>query len=144
MTDSKTKFYDGVTRRSFITTGSAALVGVSGLMRTAWGQTAPAAATDAPAVSYVQVETSYGKLRGAQGDGLVRFKGIPYGGSVSGANRFKAAPALKPWTGVRDALVVGAPSMQPGRGRANEPAYAEDCLFLNVWTPAADGRKRPV
>jgi para-nitrobenzyl esterase len=143
---------DGVTRRRFLAAGSGALASVS-IIRNAWGQTAPsgptasgtspsAASSSSPA--YVEVETSYGRLRGAQGDGLVRFKGIPYGGSVSGSNRFKAAPPLQPWTGVRDALQFGAPSMQPGRGRTNEPAYAEDCLFLNVWTPAADGHKRPV
>ena len=48
-------------------------------------------------------------LRGARTGNLTTFKGIPYGGSVSGANRFKAAPPLKPWDGVRDALAFGAP-----------------------------------
>ena len=60
------------------------------------------------------------------------------------ANRFKAAPPLQPWTGVREALQLGAPSLQPGNQRRNEPPSDENCLFLNVWTPAADGRKRPV
>jgi para-nitrobenzyl esterase len=92
---------------------------------------------------YVEVQTSHGRLRGAKTGNLTTFKGIPYAGSVSGANRFKAAPPLKPWDGVRDALAFGAPSLQPGQ-RRNEPAQAEDCLFLNVWTPAADNRKRPV
>jgi para-nitrobenzyl esterase len=137
MTEANKHFSRSLTRRNFLGASSTALVGVS-FARDAWGQTASLSP------SYVEVETKFGRLRGAQGDGLVRFKGIPYGGSVSGANRFKAAPQLQPWTGVRDALQVGAPSMQPGRGRANEPAYAEDCLFLNIWTPAADGRKRPV
>jgi para-nitrobenzyl esterase len=73
------------------------------------------------------------------------FRGIPYGGSVSGPNRFKAAPALKPWSDVRDALTLGPPSPQPGRrATSREPAPAEDCLVLNVWTPVADGRRRPV
>lgn len=58
-------------------------------------------------------------------------------------NRFKAAPPVKPWAGVRDALKFGAPSIQPGQ-RRNEPAQDENCLFLNIWTPAADNRKRPV
>lgn len=92
---------------------------------------------------YVEVKTAYGRVRGSQGAGLVTFKGIPYAGSVSGANRYKAAPPLKPWTGVRDALALGAPAIQPGQ-RRNEPPQSEDCLFLNVWTPAADGRRRPV
>jgi para-nitrobenzyl esterase len=94
----------------------------------------------------VEVKTAYGRIRGHKAEGVETFKGIPYAGSVSGANRFKKAPALQPWTGVRDALEPGAPSCQPGRTspRGNEPAPDEDCLFLNIWTPAADGRKRPV
>jgi para-nitrobenzyl esterase len=92
---------------------------------------------------FVDVKTAYGRLRGARTGNLTTFKGVPYGGPVSGANRFKAAPALKPWQGVRDALVLGAPSWQPGE-RRNEPPRDEDCLFLNIWTPAADNRKRPV
>src|SRR5947199_2478472 len=89
---------------------------------------------------YVEVKTAHGRLRGAKTGNLTTFKGIPYAGSVSGANRFKAAPPLKAWDAVRDALAFGAPSLQPGH-RRNEPAQAEDCLFLNVWTPAADNRK---
>jgi para-nitrobenzyl esterase len=95
---------------------------------------------------YVEAKTAYGRVRGVKSSGLTTFRGIPYGGSVSGANRFKAAPPLQSWTGVRDALKLGAPSCQPGRtsGRGNEPAPDEDCLFLNIWTPAVDGRRRPV
>jgi para-nitrobenzyl esterase len=92
---------------------------------------------------YVEVKTAHGRCRGARTGNLTTFKGIPYAGSVSGANRFKAAPALKPWDGVRDALAFGAPSLQPGQ-RRNDAPQAEDCLFLNIWTPSADNRKRPV
>jgi para-nitrobenzyl esterase len=80
---------------------------------------------------YVEVNTSYGRVRGSLNNGLATFKGIAYAGSVSGANRFKAAPLLKPWTGVRDVLTLGAPAIQPGQ-RRNEPPPAEDCLFLNI------------
>jgi para-nitrobenzyl esterase len=95
---------------------------------------------------YVLVQTAYGKLRGERRNNRIAFKGVPYGGAVSGANRFKAAPPLQPWTGVRDALRLAPPSCQPPKGYfgIDEPAPEEDCLFLNVWTPAADGRKRPV
>src|SRR5690242_18929584 len=124
-------------RREFLVNGTAALA------CTAVAAQSIALAQSAAKRS-VEVETTCGRIRGLQTDGLATFKGIPYAGSVAGANRFKAAPPLQPWTGVRDALQVGAPSMQPGRGRNNEPPYAEDCLFLNIWTPAADGRKRPV
>ena len=92
---------------------------------------------------YVEVRTNYGRVRGMQGEGLATFRGIPYAGPVSGANRFKKASPLKAWTDVRDALKLGPPAIQPGQ-RRNEPPADEDCLVLNVWTPAADGRKRAV
>jgi para-nitrobenzyl esterase len=51
--------------------------------------------------------------------------------------RFKEAPPPQAWSGVRDALKLGPPSMQgPGTTYGeNEPAYSENCLVLNVWTP---------
>ena len=102
---------------------------------------------DSEKQEYIEVETKYGRLGGSRTEGLMIFKGIPYGGFVSGHNRFKAAPALEPWKGVRDALISGAPAIQtpirPSFGKS-EGMPAEDCLYLNVWTPAADGRKRPV
>ena len=93
-------------------------------------------------MDYVVAETAYGKLRGSRQDGVTIFKGVPYAGQVSGEYRFRRPAALQPWTGVRDALALGAPSIQPPR--QNEPDPAEDCLFLNIWTPATDGAKRPV
>jgi para-nitrobenzyl esterase len=114
-----------------------ALAGAAVLQRRAFAQSGE--------TEYVEVKTKYGSLRGARDRGVAIFRGVPYGGSVSGANRFNAAPSLKPWTGVRDALQLAAPSPQPGRtGSAREPAPAEDCLFLNVWSPGPAGRKRPV
>jgi para-nitrobenzyl esterase len=96
---------------------------------------------------FVEVETASGRIRGGHSRGALAFKGIPYAGSVSGKNRFKAPPPVTPWTGVRDATRLGSPALQsPGTTYGeHEPAYAEDCLFLNVWTPAVkDGGKRPV
>ena len=54
--------------------------------------------------AFVEVKTVYGRVRGVRRGGLATFKGVPYGGSVSGGSRFKAAPPLKPWSGVREAL----------------------------------------
>lgn len=95
---------------------------------------------------FVEVETVSGKVRGGHARGALAFKGIPYAGSVSGANRFKAAPPVTPWTGVFDATHLGPPTLQtPGSTYGEqEPGYSEDCLVLNVWTPAADRGKRPV
>ena len=96
---------------------------------------------------FVEVEIASGRIRGGHCRGALAFKGIPYAGPVSGKNRFKAAPKVTPWTGVRDATRLGPPALQsPGTTYGeHEPAYSEDCLVLNVWTPAVnDGRKRPV
>jgi para-nitrobenzyl esterase len=123
------------TRRDVLSRGPIAFACTAALQRYAIAQSEES--------QYVEVKTAHGRVRGFQGEGLATFKGIPYAGSVSGVNRFKAAPPMKPWTGVRDALKLGAPAIQPGQ-RRNEPAPDEDCLFLNIWTPASDARKRPV
>jgi len=96
---------------------------------------------------FVELEIDSGRIRGGHSRGALAFKGIPYAGPVAGAHRFKAAPPVTPWTGVRDATRLGPPAMQgPGTTFGeHEPAYSENCLVLNVWTPAIkDGGKRPV
>jgi para-nitrobenzyl esterase len=105
------------------------------------------------------VETASGKIRGAQVDGCASFKGIPYGAPTAGANRFMAPAKPTPWAGVRDAMQFGPMAQQRGYGgnktaemRKIRQGYlspeshlqSEDCLLLNVWTPALDARKRPV
>lgn len=134
------RWSDAVTRREFVAQGTVALACALGLPQRR-------AFADAEKSESAEVQTTYGRIRGLKTNGLATFKGIPYGGSASGANRFKAAARLQPWTGVRDALKGGAPSLQsplrPSFG-ISEGLPSEDCLFLNVWTPAADGRKRPV
>lgn len=100
------------------------------------------------------IETTAGKVRGTTAYSIHTFKGIPYGAPTSGRNRFQAPKKPVPWTGVRDALHYGASSPQPKGGMERlrsivgegqpEPE-SEDCLYLNVWTPAVgDGGKRPV
>ena len=101
------------------------------------------------------VEVASGKLRGAVG-GVLVFKGVPYGSSTAGEQRFKAPRPVAPWTGVRDALAYGhaAPqgnSLTPPASRGagislvgEGATFSEDCLYLNVWTPGADNARRPV
>lgn len=97
-------------------------------------------------------ETHRGKVRGSVTEGIKVFKGIPYGANTEGANRFRAPKLPKPWTDVRDALDFGPMAPQTTSERASifaswtfDKDMSEDCLSLNVWTPALrDHRKRPV
>jgi para-nitrobenzyl esterase len=108
------------------------------------------------------VETRYGKVRGAVQDGICVFKGIPYGASTAGANRFMPPQKPASWSSVRDCL-TWAPIAPQGASTANPSgmgkdfqiyfgndtdaprAQSEDCLALNVFTPGVGrGHKRPV
>lgn len=95
---------------------------------------------------YKIIDTPFGKLRGFHENGVNIFKGVPYAGNISGEKRFQKAGPVKPWTGTRDALQLGNPSIQPPNQTygINEPLPAEECLVLNIWTPANDSKKRPV
>ena len=111
-------------------------------------------------------ETSAGKIRGYQRNGIYIFKGVPYGASTSGARRFMPAEKPEPWTGIRNALEYGriCPSQDSahfnmdGKNSSGGDEYkflihrgeailipGEDCLRVNVWTPEINGSgKRPV
>ncbi|HWD39288.1 MAG TPA: carboxylesterase family protein [Fimbriimonas sp.] len=132
-----------LTRRELIGAGAAVLLTGPSLLRM---QTPGLTKSTLIVEPYVTVETANGKIRGGQSRGALAFKGIPYAGSVSGANRFKPAPPLQSWTGVKNCLSLGLPAPQAPNTvyGQNEPHPGEECLVLNVWTPAIDGKKRPV
>jgi para-nitrobenzyl esterase len=98
------------------------------------------------------VETGAGRLRGLSARGVVSFKGIRYGASTAGSNRFQPPQKPQSWTGIVDAFEYGPRAWQPSRPMIPEIGDAltgsgpmdEDCLRLNVWTPAADRDQRPV
>jgi Carboxylesterase family len=103
------------------------------------------------------VEIAAGKLRGISSAGIFSFKGIPYGASPTGPNRFRPPGPPQPWAGVREASAYAGRAWQLPNRPARRPALetllgppdttqeGEDCLTLNVWTPGLDdGAKRPV
>jgi|TARA_Y100000310_G_scaffold330200_1_gene401460 para-nitrobenzyl esterase len=92
------------------------------------------------------VETSCGLLEGTDQDTHLTFRGIPYAQPPIEEFRFLPPQPAMPWTGTRSAATFGPASPQSkdalkirGLGRCDE-----DCLYLNVTTPALDEQKRPV
>src|SRR5271165_30803 len=91
------------------------------------------------------VRMTAGDLRGAHENGVAVFRGVPY----AAAARFAPPQPVSAWQGVHDARRDG-PIAPQGRSRLAhvmgdfERPQAEDCLTLNIWTPAADTKKRPV
>ncbi|MBV9931150.1 MAG: carboxylesterase/lipase family protein [Alphaproteobacteria bacterium] len=83
--------------------------------------------------------TRYGRVRGLRERGVLLFRGIRYGADTA-PRRFQRALPPRPWMAVADATRYGpaAPQTRP------EERTSEDCLFLNVWTPALDAGRRPV
>lgn len=94
------------------------------------------------------VQTNYGPVRGYRFREISSFKGIPYGRAV----RFHAPQPPQPWTEPLDASSYGCVcpllSIDKPGGELRVPhrywVQDEDCLNLNIWTPACDAQKRPV
>jgi para-nitrobenzyl esterase len=94
------------------------------------------------------VKTQYGTLQGVIEEGLLVFKGIPYTASMTGKNRWLPPLPAQQWKGVRQAREFGhiAPQMivPPNVHFTEQESQNEDCLFLNIYTPGLDDKKRAV
>ena len=112
---------------------------------------APRRAAQAPAPGPI-VETASGRIRGRVRPGVAVFKGVPYGAPTGGNGRFLPPAPPMPWTGVRDTVAYGPRAPQPFRAMIPEigdmltgsGGMGEDCLRVNVWTPAVGTGRRPV
>lgn len=98
------------------------------------------------------VETTNGRLRGLIEEGVHVFRGVRYGDTTSGRNRFLPPQPVAKWRGIQDATRFGASAPQFGCLENSDPFFSwysaietpsEDCLFLNVFTPAPQG-ERPI
>ncbi|WP_439488020.1 carboxylesterase family protein [Algoriphagus sp.] len=99
--------------------------------------------------------TDSGKIRGYILNDVYTFLGIPYGADTSGKNRFMPPQKPEKWEGIKPTIWWGntAPQIMDNRYASPDYSFAdhwnyddlsEDCLKLNVWTPALDSKKRPV
>ena len=96
-----------------------------------------------------EVKTKAGILRGVTEGEVSVFKGIPFAAPPVGEFRWRPPQPVKPWEGVRDASKYGPNCAQGGWGAAPgsiSEGSSEDCLYLNLWTPAGSkpGAKLPV
>ena len=92
------------------------------------------------------ITTRLGTIVGKSENDIQSFQGIPYAKPPVGERRFRAPEPHGPWSGTMDATRLGNRAMQPETALGPPPAEArsEDCLFVDIYTPAADGRARPV
>jgi len=135
----------GWTRRSVL----------KGLALAAGGAFAPALWTRQvrAATDNLVVESAAGKLRGMSIDGVHVYKGVRYGATTAGANRFMPPGPVAPWAGIQDATGFGNSAPQDAESLGAIANWytkiqpiSEDCLFLNIFAPGHDKSRarRPV
>ncbi len=91
------------------------------------------------------VSVTGGRVEGVAANGVTSFKGIPFAAPPVGNLRWRAPQPVRPWSGLKKADHFGPSCMQdPGMLKllGAPPAMSEDCLYLNVWTPAKSARER--
>jgi para-nitrobenzyl esterase len=106
-------------------------------------------AAAAPAMAQIsQAKVTGGTVAGTVVGSVSEFKGIPFAATPTGDLRWKAPQPVKPWSGVRQTVAFGPACIQdPAMANRMAPGVmlSEDCLFLDIWTPATkSGEKLPV
>jgi para-nitrobenzyl esterase len=106
-----------------------------------------------------EVHVTGGRIAGRAGTGNLRvFLGIPFAAPPIGTRRWRAPEPVEPWDGARDATRFAARPVQPAVAPSGalpslqamlffppvRYGQSEDCLYLNVWTTAREGDRRPV
>ncbi|MGE5108663.1 MAG: carboxylesterase/lipase family protein [Sphingobacteriales bacterium] len=93
----------------------------------------------------LQVKTANGMLEGVNESGIISFKGIPFAAPPVGELRWKEPQPVKNWEGIRKADKFGPRAMQRsiyGDMVFRSDGVSEDCLYLNIWTPAKSAADR--
>ena len=85
-----------------------------------------------------RVVTESGAISGLRENGLDVYKGIPFAAPPVGDLRWRPPVHATSWTGTRKADAFAPACMQVGVSMPGEapPTVSEDCLYLNIWTPA--------
>jgi len=105
-------------------------------------------ATIQPSLAGDRVKIANGILESnaAPKDGVRSFKGIPFGKAPVGELRWREPQPVKNWKGTRNADEFGPRCMQRTTATSDywfrSSGMSEDCLYLNVWTPAKSGREQ--
>jgi para-nitrobenzyl esterase len=90
-------------------------------------------------IAFSQIHTAKvtgGEVQGVVAEGISIFKGIPFAAPPAGDLRWKAPAPVQAWTGIKKADAFGPACMQAPNSMGNTAPVSEDCLYLNVWTPA--------
>jgi para-nitrobenzyl esterase len=91
--------------------------------------------------------TEFGTVEGEARGSHVAFRGIPFAAPPVGRLRFRPPEPPPAWTGIRDTRAFAPAAMQGlsfAPGASADGPQSEDCLYLNVYTPGVDAKKRPV
>lgn len=142
----------GFNRRDALLSATASVAAVAAAASSSDVGTVQAAGASCSTPRSAVAKTQYGKVRGYVEDGVLTFKGVPYGANTGGENRWLPAKPPKSWDGEYPALIYGANCPQRLHNWTSEQSFlyqwtdgwqSEDMLKVNIWTPSLTG-KRPV